>query len=165
MNRSASKAEETRRKLAELEHQVEEAKKAHAENLRQELAALEAGLPSADYKPLQKAKTKPAKTKSRAKPKPKKKSGGPQEAYWPSLIAKYAGKPHFTLDDVERDLRKMNKPQERKSIRARLVGLVKRGLVKRESDGVFSVLPRGLSGADMRAGGIIPPHARLVGER
>jgi hypothetical protein len=97
------------------------------------------------------------------KPAPSKPNA---QAYWKDLVADIATQANhaFTIDDVVGALKKRGKGLERKSVRAKLVDLVKANYVIRVQDGVFKLAPPGLSGDDLRAAGIIPPHARLVGE-
>lgn len=89
----------------------------------------------------------------------------PAHAYWKTLFADMTrDQNRFTIDDVVGELRRVGKKLERKSIRAKLTDLVKVGYLIRIQDGVFKVAPRGVSGDELRASGIIPPHSKLVGE-
>ena len=103
-----------------------------------------------------------------AKPPPKAKEKRPASApsigHWGKLIDKLGRVERFTIDDVMRELTAIGQPNKRKSVRAKLAELVNAGAIKRISDGVFSVMPKGVSGDELRAAGIIPQHATLIGE-
>lgn len=84
--------------------------------------------------------------------------------FWPSLVLKLAGQQgEFSIDDVARELVVLGKKVGRKSIRSRLVALVRRGTIVRVKDGVFRTPLRGVSPDEMRAAGIIPRHAKVQG--
>jgi regulator of replication initiation timing len=165
----SQKVEEKTKQLHKLEQQLSEIPR-QIELLQAELSALqdvlkhEERVPKA---PARKAKSKRAKSRfGRAKPhKAATSSKSGSDGHWAELVRIYerAAKP-FTIDDVENYLNSIGQPNMRKSIRAKLVVLVNKGVLKRESDGVFTVPPRGVSGDEMRAAGVIPRQARLVGE-
>jgi hypothetical protein len=84
--------------------------------------------------------------------------------HWAGILANLGRLDRFTIDDVVRELAAIGQPHKRPSIRAKLADYSASGKVKRLGGGVFAVLPPGISGNEMRARGIIPPQARLVGE-
>lgn len=88
----------------------------------------------------------------------------PKAGHWAGIIAKLGRAERFTTDDVVRELAAIGRPNQRTSVRAKLGDFVAAGKIKRLGDGVFGLAPRGISGDEMRAAGIIPPHSRLVGE-
>jgi hypothetical protein len=89
----------------------------------------------------------------------------PATAYWSKLIDSLGRHgDRFTIDDVMGELKRLGKKLERKSVRAKLTDFVKERVLIRIEDGVFQMAPRGISGDELRATGIIPPHARLIGE-
>jgi hypothetical protein len=96
-----------------------------------------------------------------AAPPPKRK---PSKPYWPKIVDKLRGRERFTIDDVVGELKKVGKSIDRKSVRSKLTHLVAAREVERIADGVFRVPQQGASGDQLRAMGIIPAHARLIGE-
>jgi len=165
---AAQKLAEKEKQLAKLEQQLSDIPR-QIELLSAEIATLEDVVSHAqpDRKPTRKAK--PAKIKTAArKASISRQIVNSDGGHWAGLLKKYAkADGMFTLDDVERDLKAMGKPNQRKSIRAKLTKLTSDGTLERLSHGVFVVhdgSPRGISGAEMRARGLIPPHARMIGE-
>jgi hypothetical protein len=170
----SQKVEEKTKQLHMLEQQLSDIPH-QIELLQAELAALQDVLKheerTASKAPARKAKLSRSKSKSASAKRAASGKGlpsgsaGSSDGHWGELIRIYerAAKP-FTIDDVESYLNSIGRPNMRKSIRAKLVVLVNKGVLKRESDGVFTVPPRGVSGDELRAAGIIPRQARVVGE-
>jgi hypothetical protein len=94
-------------------------------------------------------------------PPPKRK---PSKPYWGKIIGKMRGRDQFTIDDVVAELKRIGRGMERKSVRSKLTHLVAANELERITDGVFRVRSKGVSGDQLRAMGIIPPQARLIGE-
>src|SRR5262245_32665815 len=64
--------------------------------------------------------------------------GPSPNAYWANLIADLALQgDRFTINDVVRELTRLGKTLERKSVRAKLTEFVKQGMVIRIQEGVF----------------------------
>jgi hypothetical protein len=167
----SQKVAEKTKQLQKLEHQLSDIPR-QIELLQAELSALQDVLTheekAALKAPARKAKSKRFKSRAKAKQSaPPSKLAGSSDGHWGELIRIYerAAKP-FTIDDVENYLNSIGRPNMRKSIRAKLVVLVNKGILRRESDGVFTVSSalHGVSGDELRAEGIIPRQARLVGE-
>jgi hypothetical protein len=165
---AAQKLAEKEKQLTKLEQQLVDIPR-QIEFLSAEIATLADVVSHGqiEKKPARKAKVskiKPARRKASVSRQKPNSDGG----HWAGLLAKYAKAGSFTLDDVERDLKALGQPNMRKSIRAKLTKLTKDGPLERLADGVFVIhdgQPRGISGAELRARGIIPPHARLIGEK
>jgi hypothetical protein len=145
-----------------LRHKIDETR-VRLEAAQQEVAALKGQLSA--YKD---ALAHDERANSTKQAVPEIQAGPPPEpvGYWSKLIETLARRAdQFTIDDVVREIAALGKKIERKSVRARLTDLVKDGVLIRISDGVFRVSPRGVGGDELRKAGIIPPHAKLVGER
>jgi hypothetical protein len=173
----SQKVAEKTKQLQKLEQQLSEIPR-QIELLQAELSALQDVLKheekAAPRASTRKAKSRRFKSKSVGAKRPASgkddlpyKPAGSSDGHWGELIRTYerAAKP-FTIDDVETYLNSIGRPNMRKSIRAKLVVMVNKGILKRESDGVFTVSPalRGVSGDELRAEGVIPRQARVVGE-
>lgn len=164
---AAQKLAEKEKQLAKLEQRLSDIPR-EIELLAAEIATL-ADVVShgqAERKPARKAK--PAKVKvALRKERNSRQTDNGDGGHWAGLLKKYAKAGSFTLDDVERDLKAIGSPNQRKSIRAKLTKLTSDGTLERLADGVFVIHDgelRGISGPEMRARGIIPPHARTIGE-
>jgi hypothetical protein len=145
------KVREKRKQLDRLENQLYELHR-QADLLTAEVAAYE------DVLAHEGGEATPSKHQVKAA------KAGPGGGHWVNIISKFTRIERFTTDDVMRELSAIGQPNKRKSVRARLAVLVNEGTLKRVSDGVFAVAPRGVSGDELRAAGIIPPHARVIGE-
>lgn len=75
-------------------------------------------------------------------PRPKsthRSSPPPPPAHWPGIIATLGRRgDSFTIDDVAAELAALGRTGQRKSIRSKLTELVKSGVLRRITDGVFS---------------------------
>ncbi|HEX4158340.1 MAG TPA: hypothetical protein VHY79_07675 [Rhizomicrobium sp.] len=61
--------------------------------------------------------------------------------YWNDLVARLGAEgAKFTTDDVARELKKLGKPIQRKSMRAKLYVLAKKKRIRRIKDGVYKLL-------------------------
>jgi hypothetical protein len=85
-------------------------------------------------------------------------------SHWDLALQSVSGS-KFTIKDMGRALDAIGKSRPEPSIRRMLSKMVNAGRLKRISEGVFmTALPRGVSGDELRARGIIPQRARLIGE-
>jgi hypothetical protein len=107
-------------------------------------------------------KDRPAKSRPPARAKS---DDAMATGHWPAIIAKLSRSGRFTVDDIMRELTAIKRPNRRPSVRAKLADLVDKGRLTRVANGVFELAPQGVSGDQLRAMGIIPPHARVVGEK
>jgi hypothetical protein len=152
---------EKRKQLEKLETQLFEVHR-QVDLVKAEVATLEDVLKHDKSEDRGRALGKSRPAQNKAPPPPPPKTG-----HWSGVLAKLGRADRFTIDDVMRELAAIGQPNQRTSVRAKLGDLVAANKIKRIEDGVFTLVsagPRGVSGDEMRAAGIIPPHARLVGE-